>query len=77
MADKDEIKKRLIRSLDTSTAKYIPAERLNEAADELIKKGSADRIILEELAKRATGDRTAFAKTDIDDINDILNQLDE
>lgn len=77
MADKNEIKELLKRKLDASASKYIPPQRLDEAATEIIKAGSATKELLEEIGRSKVGDSTTFANTDIDDINDVLNQLDE
>jgi hypothetical protein len=75
MPDEKELKAKLKRTLDSSTAKYIPDSKLDEAADRLIKEGTVTKELLEKLGADTTGDRTTFAKTNIDDIVDTLDQI--
>jgi hypothetical protein len=60
-----------------SIAKVVNPQQLNEAADQLIKKGTVDRQILEKVGQDVFGDKVIFANTDIDDVMDILNQIKE
>ncbi len=78
MADKNELKARLKRKIDLGIPKYVKAERLDEAADKLIRAGRVDKPLLEIIGRDASEDKSVqvnFSNTDIDDINDILNQL--
>ena len=77
MADQNELKQRLIRKIDASIPKVVRASQLDEAADRLIKAKQADRPLLEKIGSEVFGERDILQKSDIDDINDILDQLDE
>lgn len=77
MADKNQLKEQLKRKLDLSIPRVVKATQLDEAADQLIIKGTVNRQILEEVGQNVFGDRVIFANTDIDDVLDILNQIKE
>lgn len=75
MADKKELRELLKKKLDLSIPRVVKPQQLDEAADQLIKAGKANKELLESVASTTFGDRTILANTDIDDINDILNQI--
>jgi hypothetical protein len=75
MADKKELRELLKRKIDVSIPTVVKAHQLDEAADNLINAGRADRQLLEIIGRDSFGDREILANTDIDDINDILNQI--
>ena len=75
MADKRELREQLKKKLDLSIPKVVQAQQLDEAADQIIKAGQADRALLELVGRNAFGDKEILANTDIDDVNDILNQI--
>jgi hypothetical protein len=80
MANKKELRELLKRKIDLSIPKVLEARRLDEAADQLIKARHADRPLFEAIAREASGDehiQINFSNTDIDDVNDILNQINE
>ena len=77
MADQNELKQKLIRKIDASIPKVVRASQLDEAADKLIKAKQADRQLLEKIGSEVFGERDILQRSDIDDINDILDQLDE
>jgi len=77
MADRNDIKERLKRKLDAKIPKVVQARQLDEAADKIINRGSADREFLRGVGAEVFGDREILANSDIDDINDTLSQLDE
>jgi hypothetical protein len=75
MPDKNQLREQLKRKLDLSIRGVVKAQQLDEAADQIIRAGKADRPLLEAVGKAVFGDREIFANTDIDDVMDILNQI--
>ena len=78
MADKNQLRELLKRKIDLGIPKVVKAHQLDEAADNLIKAGRADRQLLEKIGSDTFGERgilANFSNTDIDDVNDILNQI--
>jgi hypothetical protein len=78
MADKNELREKLKRQIDIRIPKLVQAHKLDEAADAMIRAGKADRQLLEKIGSETFGERgllVNFSNTDIDDINDILNQI--
>jgi len=76
--DKNQLREILKKKIDSKIPKIVRANQLDEAADSLIKAGSADRQILEKIGSDTFGERgilVNFSNTDIDDVNDILNQI--
>jgi len=70
----------LKRKLDARIPKIVEAYQLDEAADNLIKAGKVDRQLLEKIGDETFGEKRIlvnFSNTDIDDVNDILNQIKE
>jgi hypothetical protein len=73
MPDSDDIK--LILRRAALTAKVTPTERqLDEAVQELTKKASVTQTDLREIGQKVAGLQHIFAATDIEDINNILDQ---
>jgi hypothetical protein len=77
MADQNEIKQKLIRKIDASIPKVVQASQLEAAAERLIKAKQANRPLLESIGSEVFGERDILQRSDIDDINDVLDQLDE
>ena len=76
--DKNELREKLKRQIDIRIPKLVQAHKLDEAADAMIRAGKADRQLLEKIGSETFGERgllVNFSNTDIDDINDILNQI--
>lgn len=80
MADKNELRELLRRKIDSKIPKIVKTQQLDEATDNLIKAGKVDRQLLEKIGGDTFGERgilVNFSNTDIDDVNDILNQIKE
>lgn len=75
MPDKNELREALKRKIDLSIPRVVKAHELEAAADRIIRARRVDRPLLEAIGTEVFGDRETLARTDIDDITDILNQI--
>jgi hypothetical protein len=75
MADKNDLKAALRRGVPAGKRQRITEAQISEAADELIKIGSASREILGSVGQKVANDRLIFEATDLDDVVTILDEL--
>ena len=75
MADKNDLKAALRRGVPAQKQQRITEVQISEAADELIKLGTASQEILRNVGQKVANDRLIFEATDIDDVVTILDEL--
>lgn len=74
MADKDDLKRKLRNAAYASRA--IPTDRqLDEAVEEITKKAHVTKSDIEDVGRKVASNSEIFASTDIEDINNILDQI--
>lgn len=74
MPDSNDLKRKL-RIAALAAKVYPNDQQLDEAVQELTKKAHVTRGDLQEIGRKVASNSEIFASTDIEDINNILDQI--